>query len=105
MEKLGAFWNGPRRFEKSASEKNSSGLVNELKFFSRTDIVGIMSTLKKSEANQNKLQRVEAALAATLNEVLNHGFFGMARIEFTIVDGTIHRITRSVERIEKLVRE
>jgi len=48
-----------------------------------------METLKKSSANQNMLVRVEAALAATITQVLKQGFFGTARFELRIADGTI----------------
>lgn len=90
--------------EHDPTKKISSGLVIELKSFLETDTLGSMDTLKKSSANQNMLVRVEAALLATMTEVLKQGFFGTARLELRISDGTIQAITSSVERIEKRVR-
>jgi hypothetical protein len=45
--------------------------------------------------------QLEAILAETLIETLRHGFFGTARIEVSVQDGTIQHIRRVVERIEK----
>ncbi|MBI3838660.1 MAG: hypothetical protein HY288_12100 [Planctomycetia bacterium] len=48
-----------------------------------------------------KLARVKTIWTATLDEVLQRGFHGVATVELNIQDGTIQRICRSIERIEK----
>lgn len=40
-------------------------------------------------------------MAETLAEALRRGFFGTAAVEFSVQDGTIQHIRRTVERIEK----
>jgi hypothetical protein len=60
-----------------------------------------MTSLKHSAANQEKLSRVASALAAICDEVLKHGFYGQARLEVVIADGTIQTISRVVERVER----
>jgi hypothetical protein len=45
--------------------------------------------------------RPESLWAETLIETLNRGFFGTARIELSVQDGTIQHIRRTIERIEK----
>ena len=60
-----------------------------------------METLKLTESNRTKLVRVEAAMLAVLDEVLKRGFHGVAKVELTIANGTIQRIARSVECIER----
>jgi hypothetical protein len=60
-----------------------------------------METLKETPANRTRLARVDATWSAVLDEVLQRGFHGLASIELMIQDGTIQRICRTVERIEK----
>jgi hypothetical protein len=60
-----------------------------------------METPRQSTANQGKVARLEAAWAALLVDVLQRGFHGQASIEVLIQDGTIQRISRSVQRIER----
>lgn len=60
-----------------------------------------METLEETPANRTKLARVDATLSAVLGEVLQRGFHGLASIELMIQDGTIQRICRTIERIEK----
>lgn len=60
-----------------------------------------METRKESPANQAKISRLDAVWTALLREVLEHGFHGRACVELMIQGGTIQRICRLVERIEK----
>jgi hypothetical protein len=60
-----------------------------------------MDVRKHSPANQAMMARTLAAWSAMLNEVLVQDFHGNARIELLIANGTIQRITRTVERTEK----
>ncbi|HEX3725843.1 MAG TPA: hypothetical protein VHV08_06355 [Pirellulales bacterium] len=60
-----------------------------------------MESLKGSNANRLKLLRAGELFDAMLDEVLKQGFHGTARIELTISEGTIQRIVRSVECVEK----
>jgi hypothetical protein len=52
-------------------------------------------------ANRVKAPQLERALAELLRETLERGFFGTARLEWALQDGTIQNIRRSVERIER----
>jgi hypothetical protein len=61
-----------------------------------------METLKNSPANRARIARVEAVLGGIFGEVLDHGFHGRASLELTITDGTIQRISRTVERSERI---
>jgi hypothetical protein len=61
-----------------------------------------MKSMRQSTANQAKLARVAAAFERLMDEVLADGFHGIARLELLIADGTIQRISRTVERIDKL---
>jgi hypothetical protein len=45
--------------------------------------------------------RVDESWQAVMSEVLKRGFHGRANVEVHIADGTIHRVTRVVERVEK----
>jgi hypothetical protein len=45
--------------------------------------------------------RVDDAWQAILDDVLKRGFHGRASVELQIADGTICRVTRCVERVEK----
>jgi hypothetical protein len=60
-----------------------------------------MEMLKDSSANQTKLARVDTAWNATLENVLQRGFHGLVRLELMITDGTIQKVCRSVEQIDK----
>lgn len=60
-----------------------------------------MTSRKQSPANQTKLARVAAACEALLDEVLQSGFHGVAKLELVVSDGTIQQICRTVERIDK----
>jgi len=60
-----------------------------------------MKDMRQSAANQTKLTRARAAYEELVAEVLRSGFHGRAVLELVIGDGTIQRIGRTVERIEK----
>jgi hypothetical protein len=60
-----------------------------------------MTSKKQSPANQLKLSRVALFCEELCDEVLRSGFHGVARLELTIADGTIQRICRTVERVDK----
>lgn len=60
-----------------------------------------MTSKRQSPANESKLTRVERAYRSLLEDVLQAGFHGVARLELTISDGTIQTIARAVERIDK----
>ncbi len=60
-----------------------------------------MKMLKESPVNQTQLVRVATSLKAMLDEALRHDFYGTATIEVQIDGGTIQKIRRIVERIEK----
>jgi len=60
-----------------------------------------METLTESPANVTKLTRVDQTLRALCDEVLRRGFYGVAAIELAIHDGTIQRICRKVEQVER----
>jgi hypothetical protein len=60
-----------------------------------------MKMIKESPANQTQLVRVAQAVKAMLDDVLRHDFYGTAKIEVQIDGGTIQKIRRIVERIEK----
>jgi hypothetical protein len=44
---------------------------------------------------------LQAALAEVLGRVLKQGYFGTARIELGIQDGTIRQIRRITEQVER----
>ncbi len=60
-----------------------------------------MSTHGTTSGNATKVARLEAMMAELLTEALRRGFFGTARVELSIQDGTIQHIRRTVERIER----
>jgi len=60
-----------------------------------------MVTHVATNTNAKHLAKIEAALAQLAAETLRRGFFGSASIEFHVQDGTIQKIRRQVERIEK----
>ena len=51
--------------------------------------------------NYSKVQKAKAALNEMMAESLKRGFFGTARLEVAVQDGTIQHIRRSLELIEK----
>ena len=52
-------------------------------------------------ANMQWKNRVDVAWREALGEVLKRGFHGRANVEVHVTDGTIFRVTRIVERVEK----
>jgi len=60
-----------------------------------------MMTLNETTGNQDKIDQLRKALTALLAEVLQRGFYGTAAVEVSIVDGTIQRIYRKTERVER----
>jgi hypothetical protein len=60
-----------------------------------------MTSKRHTPANESKLTRVERAYQSLLDDVLQAGFHGVARLELTIANGTIQTIARAVERIDK----
>jgi hypothetical protein len=60
-----------------------------------------MRLLKESPPNMRWMGRIEDLWRSMLDEVLRRGFHGTASIEVQVIDGTIHAITRRVERVEK----
>lgn len=60
-----------------------------------------MEITKHTVANARKIASVRAMLGAVLEEVLQRGFHGTARIELVVADGTLQRLSRMVERVEK----
>ncbi len=61
-----------------------------------------MTSKRHSPANRTQVARTHAIWDALLEEVLQCGIHGYARLELTITDGTIQRIVRTVEKIEKV---
>jgi hypothetical protein len=47
------------------------------------------------------MARVAAAYEALVDEVLQKDFHGVAKLELMVSDGTIQRICRTVERVDK----
>jgi hypothetical protein len=60
-----------------------------------------MTSRKQSEVNVTKLVRVEAIYESLVDEVLQRGFHGVAKLELVVSDGTIQQICSTVERIDK----
>jgi hypothetical protein len=60
-----------------------------------------MTTLNATPANARKVAQAQAALMEILAEILQHGFFGSAAVEFSVQDGTIQHIRRKLDRMEK----
>jgi hypothetical protein len=60
-----------------------------------------MMTHGTTPGNAKKLAQLHAVVAELLAEALRRGFFGTAIVELSVQDGTIQRIRRVVERIEK----
>ena len=72
-----------------------------LKIKNRSAKLKRMMTVKKPPANERRVARLRAIVAEVLVEVLERGFHGTAAVELTVQDGTIQRICRKVERVEK----
>jgi len=60
-----------------------------------------MTTHGTTHGNAKKVAQLQAIMAEILAEALRRGFFGTAAVEFSVQDGTIQHIRRTVERIEK----
>jgi len=60
-----------------------------------------MKSLRTSATNQTKLAQAASAFNKLADEVLADNFHGSARLELVIANGTIQRISRTVERVEK----
>jgi len=54
-----------------------------------------------TRCNRDGVDRVRAALAAILVDVLKPGFYGRASVRLTVTDGTISEVRRKVVRIER----
>jgi hypothetical protein len=54
-----------------------------------------------TNANATKADRLQEMLRELLQQALQRGFFGTARIEFVVQDGTIQHLRRSLEQMEK----
>lgn len=54
-----------------------------------------------SVANENRLSRALKALDELLEQALRERFHGTATIEFTIHDGTIQRLSKRLEAVER----
>jgi len=63
--------------------------------------VQIMTSRKQSPVNLAKLIRVEAFYESLIDEVLQRGFHGNAKLELVVADGTIQQICSTVERVDK----
>ncbi len=60
-----------------------------------------METMKDTPANVRKITSAQAMLGAMLDQVLARGFHGTARLELIVADGTLQRLSQTVERVEK----
>ena len=60
-----------------------------------------MTTLTKTPANQRMMAQLKATLGEILAEVLRRGFHGSAGVELSVQDGTIQKIRRRVEQIQR----
>ena len=60
-----------------------------------------MVTQSKTTGNRAKIDQLRNVLAQLLGEVLRRGFYGTAAVELNVVDGTIQRILRRTERVER----
>jgi hypothetical protein len=60
-----------------------------------------MMTHGTTTGNAKKVAQLQSVMAEMLSEALRRGFFGTARVELSVQDGTIQNIRRVVERIEK----
>jgi hypothetical protein len=60
-----------------------------------------MTTHETTPGNKTKLGQLQTVLAQALAEALQRGFHGTAAVEVVVQDGTIQKIRRMVERVEK----
>ena len=60
-----------------------------------------MLMLAETPENVKWISRVEAMWREIQEEVMYRGFHGTASIEVQINDGTIHKVLRRVDRIER----
>ncbi|HEY5312089.1 MAG TPA: hypothetical protein VIK18_06200 [Pirellulales bacterium] len=60
-----------------------------------------MTDRKSSSTNQAMLNRAWQALDGLLGQALRDGFHGTAAIELTIQDGTIQRLNKRLESVER----
>lgn len=54
-----------------------------------------------SPTNRDKMDQIRSAMTELLAGVLKRGFHGTAALEMTVQDGTIQRIRRKVEQVER----
>jgi hypothetical protein len=89
----------PRR---RREKKSPRGLKRKLKLGQQVVYaLQTMTSRKQSEVNLTKLVRVEAIYESLVDEVLQRGFHGNARLELVVADGTIQQICSTVERVDK----
>jgi len=55
----------------------------------------------KTPANVGKVAQVETAMAELMAQSLKRGFFGNVAVEFSVQDGTIQSIRRTLTQMEK----
>jgi hypothetical protein len=60
-----------------------------------------MTTHETTPGNKTKLGQLHSVLAQVLAEALQRGFHGAATVEIVVQDGTIQKIRRMVERVER----
>lgn len=60
-----------------------------------------MITQRHTATNEEKAAQACVALREMLADVLRRGFYGNARIEVAVQDGTIQHIRRTTDRIER----
>jgi hypothetical protein len=60
-----------------------------------------MKVLKDSPANLTRISRLDDVWQKLLDEALERGFHGTVSVELLVADGTIQRITRTIQRVEK----
>lgn len=64
-------------------------------------VTSMMTHATTTAGNAKKVAQLQSILAELLAEALRRGFFGTARVELSVQDGTIQHIRRLVERIDK----
>jgi hypothetical protein len=60
-----------------------------------------VKTTSTTEANQRKVNQLQATMQEMLLEALHRGFFGTVTFELGIQDGTIQHVRSAMERIER----
>ena len=60
-----------------------------------------MVTRAKNPTNQEKVVQLREAMAEMLVEILRRGFHGTAGVEVYVQDGTIQKMVRRIEKVEK----